>query len=76
MFDVAKVLGPDLCSQLLDTENRKGAVEPMITIQDGKTLAADLPANPEKLGRKRRCRPKSETELDRADFVWNGFNNC
>jgi hypothetical protein len=38
MFDVAKILGPDLCSQLLDTENRKGTVELIATIQDGKTL--------------------------------------
>ena len=46
---MAKILEPDLCSQALDTANRKGAVEPMGTIQDGKTLAADLSANPEKL---------------------------
>ena len=49
MFDVAKILEPDLWSQLLDTATRKGAVEPMVTIQDGKTLAADLSANPDKL---------------------------
>jgi len=36
MFDVANILGSDLCSQLLDTANRKGAIEPMVTIQDGR----------------------------------------
>lgn len=45
MFDATKILGPDLYSQPLDTANRKGAVEPMVTIQDGPTLAADLSAN-------------------------------
>jgi hypothetical protein len=43
MFDVAQILGPDECSQALDTPEKKDAVEPMVTIQDGKTLAAAKP---------------------------------
>ena len=74
MFDVAKILEPDLWSQALDTANRKGAVELMGTIQDGKTLTADLSANPENLMRKWRQCQKLETELGRVDLAWNVFN--
>jgi hypothetical protein len=42
MFDVAKILGPE-CSQVLDNPEQKSAVEPMVTIQIGKTLAAGKP---------------------------------
>jgi hypothetical protein len=43
MFDVAKILGPDECSQVLDNPEQKSAVELMVTIQNGKTLGAAKP---------------------------------
>jgi hypothetical protein len=72
---MAKVGGADLRTQLPNTENRERAVELMTTVQNTTSLEVYLSTNPEELRRKRTHRPNLETELDRADPVWNGFNN-